>query len=220
MMIIEKGKSYEFYLMPNLHNLQNPCEEIKYTLKDDPRQLAVKYFMYVLNDDKIEILVAGRKIVDYIRIHLQGHYTNENRDFVSKEKVSEYLINEEGEYVFVNYDVSEEDIEHYLEEGFTLHNDVEYIDPVNPFDINKGLKLKFETSDENGFLKISNLKFIESAPIYKEGDDKDQILKLYDGVAKIEDFIEDHKKEMTSRFDFIFGDEARMKVKKTRFKEI
>jgi hypothetical protein len=218
-MRIEKGKSYEFYLMPNYFDLQNGYEEIKYTFKKDPRHLATKYFMYVLNEGKIEVLVCGNTIVKFIKETLSGYYTNANGDFTSYNPVSEYLTNEEGELIVID-DYNEVDKEYYLEEGYTLHNDVVFVKPMNPFDINTGLKLKFQTVDAEGFMKIVDMKFIESTPIYKDGDDKEAIVKLYDDVPKLEDYVENHKKEMLSNNEWLFGNEARELVFNSKHQKV
>jgi len=211
MINIEKNKSYSFNLMPNLHDLQQIYVSLEYTHKEKPNSLVKRYFMYVLKDGKIDVLNANNQIIKLISNTISGHFTNTNKDFTCEYNIDEYLMNDEGDIIFDDYRL-EEDREGLIEDGYKSYTDIVSVKPKNPFDINSGTKLEFDTLDSHGFLQYVDLRFIEGEPIYKDGDDKSAIINLYDGTNTLDIEIENYKKDLSNRFPVLFGSVAKKAV--------
>lgn len=215
---IEKNKEYSIMFMPNINDLKNSIlnEKVLYKTK-------CLYNIYVslhLNSDtnKIEPIRINTDVYKFIQLYFNGFYrsTEDGHDHIlSTVPFESYLYHEgSGEHI-VDFDFSfnDEDKSYYLKEGFVEYNNIEYVKPLNIFDINKGYVLKFDTFSEGEFMEINDLRIEETNPIYKEGDDKQAILDMYKNVS-LESALEEIKTELGQ--DYTFGTD----IKKSYYENI
>ena len=213
MIKIEKNKEYEFRLMPNFYNLNQRFLELEISNADLDKTptISKKFFCYVLSNNKIECLMFGLKIQNYIHKCITGFFGTPEGYFISVDEVDQYYANSDKSII----EISEE--EDFLEEKesnkekLILHKDVVYFERINLFDIQDKHILVFKVRDNHGFMEIYNLGLKEVDPLYKKGDDQKRIESLYDGVQKLEDVVEEYKQHLIKdhkETKWIFGKEA------------
>ncbi len=115
---------------------------------------------------------------------------------------------------FANSDKSKIELSESFECDLVEYNDVVYYEPINLYDIKSGWKLTFKTRENHGFIDIYQISVIKSEPVYKPGDDRDKITSLYNNVKKLDEILEDYKKEtinwgVENNIEYLFGDSAK-----------
>jgi hypothetical protein len=184
---IERNKEYDIRLMPNKFDVSNSIRII-----DNEKSRMYKiYVTYFLNDDgKIDIIRTPKIIVDYIKhCHIGFYGTSEGY----------FLCGIENEYIPVLYYANSDKSDIYLSQiEFELNKNkkesyIKYFDVIEYkrfilCDLKGTYKLHFKTCDEQGYMKIYNIGLKKTEPLYKDGEDKNNILSLYDGVYQLKDY--------------------------------
>lgn len=187
---IERYKEYEIKLMPNFFEIQTPILQLNKKYNDKPYKLFVTYF---LNDQgKIDIVKISSSLINYISSCKRGFYGTSEGYFLS-------YLDDEVKFYYANSDKSDIQFDPYImgndtkvneevAEKYKRYNDVVFYDRFMLHDVKCGYNLTFKTTDVQGFMKFYNIGLKKCESLYKEGDDKNKILSLYDGVYQLKDY--------------------------------
>jgi hypothetical protein len=85
-----------------------------------------------------------------------------------------------------------------------------WVERFNPYDFKNGKMLSFTIAEDRSYMKIDRLRFVDGEPLWTEGEPKDKILSMYDGVSPMDEIVEAYKADLKERYpDALFGDDAK-----------
>jgi hypothetical protein len=177
-------KEYQIQFLPNIHT---PSESFLEWAIPIQRQKVKKYFSYILKDNKAEIFSFGQVIKKQIqkmyteRYMYDGIFVTDDFDDIKKAN-NIYLNKITGEiHFFIDFGESKKDYQKINKKDIHLES------PINPYHITSGVVLNFKTSNVQGYLKVDNFKWTKTTHLWSEGQDKQKILDLYEGLESLED---------------------------------
>lgn len=196
---IERNKEYEIKLMPNYFDVSNHIQ----TVDSEKNKLFKIYVSYFLNDEgKIDIIRLPKMIIEYIQKCYRGFYGTSEGYYLCGLEAEGVLRN----FYYANKDKSEiclydNEIDKNVQR-FTKYYDIIEYKRFILCDLRGEYKLHFKTCDVMGFMKVYNIGLTKCEPLYKEGDDKNKILSLYDNVYQLKDY-----------YKYLLNEERKEKIK-------
>jgi hypothetical protein len=193
---IEKFKEYEIKLMPNYFDIPKSIFTINKTY--DNGKIYQIYLSYFLNEKgEIDIIKLNKMLINFIDLSRQGFYGTSEGYFLNISYISLYYANSNKSEIYFDKPCRDENVE-----KFQKYTDIVYYEPINLIDLKCEYNLAFKTSDEQGFMKIYNIGIKKTTPFYKDDDDKNKIISLYDGVYQLKDYDK-----------YILNEERKAKIK-------
>ena len=197
--------------MPNVGNPKQNVLTTKVTPKNTQYQSLHKMnFCYAMVNDEMTIFKVSKSLMNYVGLFMKGDISLNNKNILlGNSDIKSYSILDN---VIVT---SEDDLSESNDEEYDYKNDVNYItNPKNLFDMRLGYELEIEINHVEGFLNYKTIKYNTDniRPIYKDGDSKKDIYKLWNNVDTLEDTLERYKKE--KKDTMLFDEEAENKIKK------
>jgi hypothetical protein len=203
--IIKPNKNYELRFVPNIKNPKQSIIPVKFQFKENSH---TKNFSYIWVDDAIQPFGFGKTILDKLNDLITGKtYTNSEGYIINDINPICYYINSENKVISKS---KFNCLNRYEQYSFIKRNDIVKIEPTNLFDVKSEYVLCFETCIKMGFVEITKFQLKRVKPLYKDGDDKNLILNLYNGVEPLED--------VAKRFEqnILFGDIQRDRINKIK----
>ena len=214
------GQSFELRFIPNAKDLKTRILSrnllIDKAIPGTRRaQYITRYYSYVYHNNEIHILMYGYQIHKYICACMHGFYgTKEghllftempendeddcayNYKYYAKTNSNDYIYGETIEEI-MNFDYKDS-INYYDKDPFLgiekiIHEIVKY-EPFLPFHFLEEKCIAFDVNEQSGFMKIDNLHLVSKELLFKEGDDENKVLALYDNVQTLEDYAKEYSK--------------------------
>jgi hypothetical protein len=215
---IEKHQEYELKFMPNFSEPVKPYYELQFTPKRNNSGMTRRYFSYILVDGKIETLITGTALWNYVIKSStgfwgtsEGYYIPSHEHSKNKPIRTYYATLDKSTILPYNgeepMDTEEQtDIEEYVE--FT---DVVWYPPINLFSLSCNQVVTVKTDEVSGFMRLSHIGRKEIKPVWQEGDDREFIQKLYEGVEPLSSAPVRHKQYMSETYpntEYLYDEEA------------
>lgn len=171
--------SHAVRAVPNIHNVSKNVLSIEVTTPGAKYRPNILHFAYLLVDGSVGLYRVNKPIADIFGQMLRG----------------ELIASASGR---IRNKADEDSDEEYIGKG-----------PLNPFDIRTGYKIAFDIQlvklGEHSLNKLHNFTLLDDEAMWSPGDDKDNIMKLYDGLPTLEDALENFKEQNP---DLLYGTDA------------
>ena len=207
--------------MPNVKDMNNSVLEVAFTstiIEGASIQNAI--FSYLLIDGKIDIYRINRNMKEIVRgllrgttiINTEGLIISSTGEYLG-EPITNYIIDSNNNICLNN--------EVHNREGLDIRTDIITNDPINILSVTSPYVIDFKVCDvelgDHIYKKYYDFRLVEKSPLYKEGDSKESIMDLYNGVYDLELIIDDFKEEVqkyTDKFGnslapFLFNEQAK-----------
>lgn len=242
----QEGLYESIRFMPNINDLNNNILSFDMMDKTQPNMVPTKKYMsYILKEGKVIPYYFGITIKKHLDYALTGFYGTEDGQYITQEgrltedglenptKVKDRYIpscwygdkngcfitefNDRYESIFID-DKFEIDYNKKQISNLIKYNKVIKYDPFVYNDIRKGKTLNYQIKIREGYLELYKRQWVDSSSLLTEEQSKEDILKLYEGVPKLEDYLEFYKKELKTKFPNLIFDEEVKLVRNEYFK--
>ena len=189
--IRDKGKQFTLRFMPDINEPGKFMRYIRYQAVGDkrPNRIYTVYITHAMSEGQIHTYKIPRRLYEMIDNAWHGYYgTPDGRYICSRQQdILGYLATPDLNRIVPVSDECEEAGDD--EKDMVWFNDQVLYEPRNPYDMKSGLVLNFTVDTvmvgNLEMFKLDDLRWAFIEPLYKEGDDKDAIIKLYDGVMTL-----------------------------------
>lgn len=179
MLNIERDKTYEIRLLPNIN--KPSYSVVSFSMLLNGRKL-ISYFSYYLNDNKADVFRFGHDVRYFIDHVFNGYYGTSEGYFISEYECDCYYANEDKSNISTN-----------VESELKKYTDVVYYERMHLCDVKCSYILTFKTRTTHGYCDIYNIGLKKDKPLWNVGEDQNNILDLYKNGANIDTVIEQYR---------------------------
>ena len=203
--VFEANESYIVRFLPNINDIPNSNIRLEFTPDINP-VITQRYFSYILRDNTATPVTFGKSINDMLQYCVHGYTGTPEGHFITKAAIDDidqypdmFDKNDQLNCYFANESKTVITLSEYeaKKKGLLKFSDMVVYSQRNPFDIQHGISLSFDTTlkdvgifNHPGFLVYENMKWINSEPLWNKLMPKTDILNLYKDVANLVTVVE------------------------------
>jgi hypothetical protein len=219
------GSNFCMKFMPRMSNPADSVLKLSW-ITEPYKHLSDNFISYVLLDGVMETLKFGKTLHNMLKYAVKGYVgTPEGHviaDVETEFEVNYYYATEDKSYITLEDDKYNKQTATDRRGGaLVLHkfNDQVEYKHRNPFDLTSDRWLSFTVEKvsfygvgNDDLLSIENLRWEKNNAIYVNGDPKEPILTLYDGVEELAKSMEEFKTHLRDKYQNVFFDQDATKM--------
>jgi hypothetical protein len=200
------GKTFTIKLMPQINN-KEPWKML-YMSMGGGSSVSEMYFGNAIVDGRIQPTLFGRTTFNIVKAAItSGYYA-----LINPTQEDQH----EGQFLGIDIDEIRSINQNEMIGGADpVFPEYEWVDQFIPYDIKNGKRLSFtigkvDASADWSIMKIEKLRFVDGEPLYVDGEPKEKIISMYEGVPALDEIVEAYKADIMEKYpNALFGDDAK-----------